>query len=211
MDTFQVAEAIQGLKRLKIYIDDTPESPREWDNIGTMVCFHRRYNLGDEHEFRTPDDIQEFVKENPSIVIPLYLYDHSGITMNTVGFGHTIDPGEWDSGQVGWIYVTLEKVRKEHDWKLITKERRKRIQKHLLLEVETYDQYLTGQVFGFIVEKDGEDVNSCWGFYDENYMIDEVKGIIDYDIKQKTERHVKQLKAYIRHKVSLDKRKGCEV
>lgn len=28
--------------------DDSPESPREWDNVGTMVCWHRHYKLGDE-------------------------------------------------------------------------------------------------------------------------------------------------------------------
>ena len=34
---------------IKIYQDDTSEdSPREdRDNLGTMVCTHRRYNLGD--------------------------------------------------------------------------------------------------------------------------------------------------------------------
>ena len=34
--------------RLSIYLDESPESPREWDNLGTMVCAHRRYSLGDE-------------------------------------------------------------------------------------------------------------------------------------------------------------------
>ena len=34
------------------------------------------------------------------VILPLYLYDHSGITMNTCGFSCP-----WDSGQVGWIYA----------------------------------------------------------------------------------------------------------
>lgn len=32
---------------IKIYHDEDAESPRDWDNLGEMVCFHRRYNLGD--------------------------------------------------------------------------------------------------------------------------------------------------------------------
>ena len=37
--------------------DDTPQHPRaEQDNLGTMICFHSRYNLGDEHSFHEPDD-----------------------------------------------------------------------------------------------------------------------------------------------------------
>lgn len=28
--------------------DDCPQNPREWDNLGTMVCSHKLYYLGDE-------------------------------------------------------------------------------------------------------------------------------------------------------------------
>ena len=30
------------------------DDPRSWDNIGTMVCFHSRYNLGDKHYYGYP-------------------------------------------------------------------------------------------------------------------------------------------------------------
>ena len=33
---------------IKIEHDDYPDNPRDWDNAGEMVCWHRRYNLGDE-------------------------------------------------------------------------------------------------------------------------------------------------------------------
>src|SRR6187402_3409459 len=41
---------------LEIISDDDPMSPREWDNIGTMVCFHKRYTLGDKHDYKEPQD-----------------------------------------------------------------------------------------------------------------------------------------------------------
>jgi hypothetical protein len=32
--------------------------------------------------------------------------------------------------------------------------------------VETWNQYLSGDVYGFIIEDgEGTDVDSCWGFY----------------------------------------------
>ena len=32
-------------------------------------------------------------------------------------------------------------------------------------EVAEYDQYLTGQVYGYVIEdEDGDHVDSCWGF-----------------------------------------------
>ena len=33
---------------IRLVPDPDPENPREgWDNVGTMRCWHRRYNLGD--------------------------------------------------------------------------------------------------------------------------------------------------------------------
>lgn len=173
---------------IRVMADPDGESPREWDNLGTMVCWHNRYNLGDvdgEREYESPESFLEEIGDDV-IILPLYLYDHSGITMNTTGFSCP-----WDSGQVGYIYVSLEKVREEYKWKRITKKRREHIEKYLTGEVETYDMFLRGDVYGFNItreDEDGEevDIDSCWGFYggDDPYMTEEViKGAIQYDIE----------------------------
>jgi hypothetical protein len=100
---------------LKIEQDELRDSPRTWDNLGNMVCFHKRYNLGDSHDYdidshESWDELEKALnrEHDIAVILPLYLYDHSGITMNTVGFSCG-----WDSGQVGFIYVTKEKLRKE--------------------------------------------------------------------------------------------------
>ena len=37
--------------------EDDPPNPRvEWDTFGKMICWHRRYSLGDEHDFDSPED-----------------------------------------------------------------------------------------------------------------------------------------------------------
>lgn len=37
--------------------DELPLNPREdYDNLGTMVCWHRQYNLGDGHTYDDPAD-----------------------------------------------------------------------------------------------------------------------------------------------------------
>ena len=146
---------------IKIYPDNDGESPREWDNLGTMVCFYRRYNLGDKNNFHSSSDVQSHIETSNAIALDVYMYDHSGITINTTGFSCP-----WDSGQVGVIYVDLDKVRKEYGWKHITKERRKKIEQYLRNEVEVYDDYLTGNVYGYVIEdQQGGHVDSCWGFY----------------------------------------------
>ena len=48
--------ATRGPYVLVIQPDDDPFNPREDDNFGKMVCFHRRYHLGDHHNYIDKDD-----------------------------------------------------------------------------------------------------------------------------------------------------------
>jgi hypothetical protein len=149
---------------LKIYQDMSPESPREWDNIGTMVCVHRRYNLGDKHDidhndYSSWEDMIEANTSSKDIVLPIYMYDHGAITISTTPFGC-----RWDSGQVGFIYITQERI--VHEYGDDSKTTRERVTQYLMGEVETYNQYLMGEVYGFVLEDvEGEQIDSCWGFY----------------------------------------------
>jgi hypothetical protein len=93
-------------------------------------------------------------------ILPLYLYDHSGITMNTSGFSCP-----WDSGQVGWIYADADMVKKEYD--AITPETLERAKNLLESEVKEYDYYLTGQCYGFKLYEGDAEIDSCWGFLGE--------------------------------------------
>ncbi|ASM75637.1 hypothetical protein SULPSESMR1_03594 (plasmid) [Pseudosulfitobacter pseudonitzschiae] len=168
-------EAYQG-HIIKIYHDPDAESPREWSNLGTLICWHRRYRLGDSHQFDSPEAFLRILAGisdqcdltmnqlgdragRKAILLPVFLYDHSGLAMNTIGF-HC----PWDSGQVGFIYVTLEEVRKVFGVKRVTKALREKAEDILRGEIVTYDAYLGGRVYGYVIERDGEEVDACWGF-----------------------------------------------
>ena len=147
-------------KTIKIYADELAESPREWDCLGLMSCFHRRYSLGDKHSM-TVEEVQAVIQREDVISLPLYLYDHSGITMNTTGFSCP-----WDSGQVGFIYVTKDKVRKEYGKKAVSAKLKAKVLEYLRGEVKTYDDFIRGNVYGYVIEgRDGKHVDSCWGFF----------------------------------------------
>ena len=197
MEKYVVDEHKQDNYVVKVYQDESPYSPREDDNLGTMICFHKRYDLGDKHNYKSSDysswneQRKELQKEKPCVILPLYLYDHSGITMNTTGFSCG-----WDSGQVGWIFVTKEQVRKEYNVKYITQKIREKVKKVLEAEVKVYDQYLTGDVYGYVVSKvtecelgceHEEEVSSCWGYYGEEECMEEGKSVMKYYIEKKEE------------------------
>ena len=118
------------------------------------------------------NELVELVKQMEGMVIlPLYLYDHSGITMNTFGFSCP-----WDSGQVGWIYADYDMVKKEYGE--VTPETLMAARRLLTSEVEEYDYYLTGQCYGFRLYEDDAEIDSCWGFLGN--MNDVTKCIQEY-------------------------------
>lgn len=240
---------------LEVMQDECPEDPRNWDNVCTMVCFHRRYNLGDKHNYADSDEFfndilhnvcgmkyEDFEElstrekyklacESDKIYIKeLNLYDHSGLTISTSS-GYPYND-RWDAGCVGWIYVSNERAMKEwggipekdengefikipHEhpngnvtysvkYIPITEENWKEVAEyHMDNEVEIYDQYLRGDVYGFkltkkVVEQeicphcgevireyeDEEDVDDCWGFYgdclEENGILDSIDSDLQF-------------------------------
>ena len=234
---------------LEVMQDDIAENPRYWDNVCTMVCFHRRYRLGDTHNYDDSDEFfndilhnvcgmkyEDFEKlstkekyelacESDKIYIKeLNLYDHSGLTISTSSDYPYND--YWDASRVGWIYVSKKRAMEElggipekdengefikiphkHPngnvtysikYSQITEENWKEVAEYYMNnEVEVYDQYLRGDVYGFkltktVVEQemcphcgevireyeDKEEVDSCWGFYgdclEENGILDNI-------------------------------------
>lgn len=203
---------------IQIHQDDDALNPRqEFDNASHFVCWHNRYNLGDKHSYRDVDSLfeslareistilfnkvwdkyesdeldesamrAELVKivENNTVMLGLYLYDHSGITISASAFN---DP--WDSGQIGFAYLTRADVVKEFGkWDKRTREKARKL---ILGEVDTYDDYLTGNVYGYVVlDENGKDTDSCWGFYGDynKYVLDQAREIADYNAKERDER-----------------------
>lgn len=174
----------RGNYTIKIQQDDNSMNPRtDFDNLGKMVCFHRRYDLGDKHDYDSAnyngwDEMEEDIikREKVGVILPLYLYDHSGITMNTTGFSC-----RWDSGQVGFIYVTKEDLLKEYGGKKMTKKLREKGQLLLTGEVDFYDKYISGDVYYIEIEdEDGNEVDSYGSIFGYEYIdqtIDEMIGV----------------------------------
>lgn len=148
-------------KSVKVFYDPDPLNPRkEYDNATIMLHWHRRYDLGDKRiERMSKEEVEaQYEEEGDPIlaILPLYLYDHSGLSISTGGFSC-----RFDSGQVGYVYITKSKAD-EMGWDLNNPPNWEDIIKG---EVKTYDDYLTGQVFGYeVVGRDGETLESCWGF-----------------------------------------------
>ena len=166
---------------IRTYMDEDPHDPRKDDNYSKMICFHRRYNLGDKHDYDHTDyagwDEMEAAirkREKPLVILPLYLYDHSGITISTSPFSC-----RWDSGQIGFVIATRAQKELLYGKRRLTKEK---LQEYVEAEVKEYDRYLRGEAYGVRVFKVSkcdlghvheEVIHSCWGFREVEDAIDE--------------------------------------
>lgn len=257
-------EKYKGFK-IKLEADEDINSPREeYDNLATMVCFHNRHTLGDsdhgyhQHDYNSWADLRAQIEEDHGevIILPLYLFDHSGLTMNTTGFSCP-----WDSGHVGFIFCSKERFRKEtgytedelfnpdarrtpkvgervkvkssKEWAMVkaidaqtvtvdffhhySKEylevhmpeldtdpqtfplgeiaevMASHAEEMLRGEVETYDQFLRGDVWGYTIKGvyNGDKIkDSCWGFYGQAYCLEEAKSQIDSYVAADARREV---------------------
>lgn len=167
-----VKEYRTGNKILKIFRDENPLNPRkDYSNLGKMICFHKKYDLGDNHDW-TVISLEKKLKEKGIIALPLYLYNHSGVTIQTNPFSCS-----WDSGKVGYIFVTKEDIKREYGIKKISKKIREEVKRTLKSEVKTYDNYLTGEVYSYTLEEEDfcerckqtqtDLLDSCSGYYGE--------------------------------------------
>lgn len=191
-----VHEERHGDYVIEIHIDGDPFSPRDDDNTSTMVCFHKRYNLGDKHSYNEKDyaswgELYDAIEadDKPILIRPLYMYDHSGLAFRMGTGFNDIDSGGWDWGQVGWIYVSKDSFDAERPvlsgvmpQTETEEETLARCLKLMESELETYAQYVNGEVYGFVISKievcshgdeHREEIDSCWGFYGQDYCLQE--------------------------------------
>lgn len=207
---------------IEIFADNDPVNPRiDFDEFGKMVCWHRRYDLGDRHTYSDPQEFfdtladeigskeirnlelrrddefdsvyaryrndemdynarvdaereieeryEELVKverdraiDENTIIIPLYLYDHSGISISA-GRDYPYNDA-WDSMQVGYYYATRAMIEEEYG--KFDKAIKEKARNLMLAEIATYNDYLTNNVYGYVVT-DGitGETDSCWGYF----------------------------------------------
>lgn len=184
--------------------DESCPSPRENDNLGTIAAWHRRHTLHDDHcqpkgpegftrwlaEMTgtawgdTSDAVCRRIADREYIVLPVYLFDHSGLALSTSPFG---DP--WDSGQVGYIFCSKADARNEWGVKRLSKKREMQVIDQLKAEINEYSQWLGGDCWGYMIDSVSPDdpeeviaegIDACWGFIGREYCEEEAQRLVNH-------------------------------
>lgn len=188
-----VNEYKKGNVTLQIVYDINATNPREFYNIGKMACWSKSYDLGDKKPECSPGEflrqlaynvtcmpkekitdkvISELLKEH-YVILPLFAYLHGDIAISTKPF-----TCKWDSGQIGYIYALKQEFINETGYTEEELFNEGKAEEMLKEEVKTYNDYLTGNVYGYYIteEKTCETCNhkhetvleACCGFYGDD-------------------------------------------
>lgn len=182
-------EEVGGGVIITYYYDPEPLNPqKEYDQPTTICHWHQRYDLGDRQA--TDDEItalrlggleglrrhlERNLGEGRILALePVALLDHSGLHMWVGSSEHWSDPGGWDSGIVGFAYVSQQAARLMLNGDETTDEQ---AADALEQDVKAYDDYLTGNCYGYVISTPTDDhAGSCWGFLgDIDYCKEEAR------------------------------------
>jgi len=138
------------------------------------------------------------------IMMPIYVYEHGGITMRTSGFSC-----QWDSGQAGFIYISKAEARKM--WgKAMSKKQVQWIDECMTERVAYLAAICEGSIYGYSIEdEEGDVLDSCWGFVETEYPMEKTyvyKEAMDsakYLYKKRLTDHLAKKKAEIMNRVPV--------
>lgn len=155
-ETFQV----NGLT-VKIAHDELEEGPsRDADNALFIVAKHSQFYVPAPGQSRIPESAKEVFDtyKKSHWVFNLEAYIHSGVCLALSGEGNFPDR-QWDVSQVGFVFVSKK------EWRL-----NKTARKMALSLIETWNQYLSGDVWYWTVEDStGKELEACGGCYGLDY------------------------------------------
>lgn len=158
---------------VELHQDDDASSPAEWDNLGTLVAFpslSRSYSFAERESTGDDDDAYDrggcallvrYLRMSQGVyALPFQFQDYGSSGARLIALG-TDD----DANADGFICTTHKRVTElaGSDAQYHTDEW---IYNALRVELENWDNYVQGNVAGYVVKDEtGDVVDSVWGFY----------------------------------------------
>lgn len=176
---------------VSVELDSYPENPRDfYDGLGTFLTWQRRYRSPDANHYASPEDfVAELLGEEVEsrcrtmgdvlnafdeagyAICGIYRFEHGQVKYELGEMNPFGDP--WDSGPVGFAYVSPDKLREEG----MSKENAIAYMKN---EMAEYSAFANGDVY-LVTEYDehGEavDWHTCYGLegmQDEYPFVEEI-------------------------------------
>lgn len=144
--------------------------------------------------------------------LPISMYEHSGISLWLGSkWGHP--DAQWDCSSIGFAFVEKKTAEKEMPQRKLTDEQKNGWKQWAYAmmegEMETYNKYVSGEVYGYMIEdEEGDEASNshlcgCWGFYDKDNLLEYAKNDIDTYLKEKRETRKNNLETLVKNIASI--------
>lgn len=164
---------------LEIYHDNDSESPRQWTNLGYFITVDKNQNSPDKEPIlesivkwtgEEADSLKNhikaiekeanavFVDEKVIAIYPIVKYEHSNIYYS-LGKKHGFDYSN------NGFYIITDKTQK------IVGTPKGKFEKVIQQELKEYNQWINGEVYGYIFYNESGESDNYSGFY----SLDDIK------------------------------------
>ena len=192
---------------IEIHQDDMCQNPNDMgdNSLGFLVYDHSQFYI--QVDGCDPQDVFNAMQRGETTVpfktaysketrqykfFPVYAYIHSGVALSLGRTGYPFND-RWDVSFKGFLLINTYQYDNPDKHQEIAES-----------YIKEWNDYLSGNVWGFNIESDDGCNDSCWGFVgDKEYCISEAKACIDSHINWKRKEHFAQLKMWVKNHVPL--------
>ena len=200
-------EAIETIKYkgydINIIPDNYPQSPNEWSNDDYFLVYDHRDFYVKKSGF-DPEDIFENMQNGKKtydgyFYFPVYAYIHSGVHLQLKRWFNGLPQGhnEFDVSFRG--FCLIKKTKGSYTMK--------KAYKIAQSVIDEWNDYLSGNVYGYRVCKNDEIIDSCYGFYgdyEKSRIIEEAKSIVDCEVNKNLQNRLQNVKTWIKNHVPFE-------
>lgn len=164
-----------------------PDSPREWDNLGTFLTFERRYSSPDENPFGDWDSFLDHfdveysgnqaqdlaqltaaAEKQGYVLLPVFKYEH-GASAYRAAEHNPFPDARFDSGLTGVIYASKDDIRKQFCVDQVTPDVVQRAVDVLKGEVDDYSRWVNNEGIYEVMlyARNGDIIGGIGGYWAE--------------------------------------------
>lgn len=178
---------------VRVYQDEEPGSPAEWDQLGELVAcdpLWREYRFA---ERVTTSQEDRAIEDGGFTLLARYLCMTEGAEVLPFTFqdygssgARLYEAGEDTDRLAGFIVCDRAKIIAEYgDDSPANREKARTV---LSGELKEWGQYVEGDVYGYMIAgPDGEDYDSLWGMYGWEYVVEEARAALAATIEGERE------------------------